>query len=44
LATDDSPHADSERCVRALEAEVARLSALIQQFKQQRADRSRKGT
>jgi hypothetical protein len=43
LAAADSPHANSDQCVRALEAEVARLAALIKQFKQQRGDGSRKG-
>jgi hypothetical protein len=42
LASLDSPHASSEQCVRALEAEVARLSQLVQQFKAQRGGRKRK--
>jgi len=38
LATADSPHASSDLCVRALEAEVVRLSELIERFKKQRVD------
>ena len=41
LASRDSPHATSELCVRALEAEVARLSKLLEQFKKQRVDGQR---
>ena len=39
LATADSPHASSDLCVRALEAEVARLSELIEGFRKRVEDR-----
>jgi hypothetical protein len=42
LASVNSPHASTEMCVRALEAEVARLSESIAQFKKLRVERQPK--
>ena len=39
VASADSPHASSDLCVRALEAEVARLSELIEGFRKRVEDR-----
>ncbi len=33
LTSADSPHATSEQCIRALEAEIQRLSALLNHVK-----------
>jgi hypothetical protein len=40
LATVDSPHGNSDLCIRALEAEVARLSELVKKFRQEHAQTS----
>jgi hypothetical protein len=36
LTTDEGPHGTSEECIRALELEIQRLSALVRQVKERR--------